>query len=68
MADEGGDMPANERDENARATGTGTGPILSYNVPQDVTYSGQHYIEIQLAPEDFIATARGRLAGQGAAR
>ena len=66
MADEGGDMPANERDENARATGTG--PILSYNVPQDVTYSGQHYIEIQLAPEDFIATARARLAGEGAAR
>lgn len=59
-------MPAIERDDSKHTAGLG--PILSYDVPQDVTYSGQHYIEIQLDPGDFIATARGQLAGEGATR
>jgi hypothetical protein len=33
-------------------------PLLSYNVPQQVGYSGQNYIELRLAANDFIATAR----------
>lgn len=35
-----------------------TAPLLSYNVPQQVAYSGQNYIELTLAANDFIATAR----------
>ena len=35
-----------------------TAPLLSYNVPQQVAYSGQNYIELRLAANDFIATAR----------
>lgn len=35
-----------------------TAPLLSYNVPQQVAYSGQNYIELTLAENDFIATAR----------
>ena len=37
---------------------TAGAPTLSYEVPQQVTYSGQHYIELRLDPTDFIATAR----------
>jgi hypothetical protein len=40
------------------------GPTLSSNVPQQVTYSGQHYIELRLAPTDFVATARAHTEGR----
>lgn len=54
-------MPDRRRLESDAATLSAppsAGPILSDNVPQEVTYSGQHYIEIKLRPTDFIATAR----------
>ena len=41
------------------------GPKLSPNVPQEISHSGQHYIELRLAPTDFIATARAAAAKGG---
>jgi hypothetical protein len=32
------------------------GTLLSDNLPQQVSLSGQHYIELVLDPRDFIAT------------
>ena len=34
------------------------GPRLSYDVPQQVSYSGANYIELQLPAEFFIASSR----------
>jgi hypothetical protein len=34
------------------------GPRLSYDLPQEVSYSGQSFIELALEPEYFIAQAR----------
>jgi hypothetical protein len=34
-------------------------PLLDYNVPQQITYSGQNYIELRLDPSDFSATRAG---------
>lgn len=40
-----------------------TGPSLSYDVPQEVSYSGQSFIELQLPPDFFIATSLGQSKG-----
>ena len=34
------------------------GPVLSYDVQQPAHSDGQHYIQLHLAPSDFIASAR----------
>jgi hypothetical protein len=51
-------MPEGRTDEGGASELASPGPVFSYDVPQEVTYSGQHYIELRLAPTDFIATAR----------
>lgn len=38
------------------------GPVISKAIPQEVAYDGQQFIELKLAPTDFIATARGLAA------
>jgi hypothetical protein len=40
-----------------------TGPVLSDEVPQELHHDGQFYIQLKLAPADFIATARGLASG-----
>jgi hypothetical protein len=37
----------------------GTVPILSYNVPEPTSYSGRHYIALELEPNWFTLTAFG---------
>lgn len=52
-------MP-NESNANATAeTAENGGPLLSANVPQQVSYSGQNYIELRLPPSAFIASTQG---------
>ena len=41
------------------------GPILSYNVPQQVSYSGQNYLEIDLDESYFLAQSVVEPQGQG---
>ena len=41
------------------------GPILSYNVPQQVSYSGQNYLEIDLDESYFLAQSVVAPQGQG---
>jgi hypothetical protein len=40
------------------------GPRLDYNVPQQIAYSGQNYIELKVDPTDFRATRAGTQAGE----
>jgi hypothetical protein len=40
------------------ATPTTSGPVISPNVPQSVSYSGQHYIELALPADWFVAGAQ----------
>jgi hypothetical protein len=40
-----------------RSSVDGDAPELSYDVPQDVSYSGQNYIELQLPDGYFRASA-----------
>lgn len=40
------------------------GPVLSYNVPQQVSHSGQNIIELRLEPRDFLASAAGERASE----
>jgi hypothetical protein len=40
------------------------GPVLSYDVQQPAHADGQHYIQLMLAPSDFIASARAESAGK----
>jgi hypothetical protein len=42
-------------------------PLLSGNVPQQISYSGQNYIELRLPPNAFVASA-GRGATDGSSR
>ena len=61
-------MPDRRRSDAEAGTGNASpsaGPILSESVPQEITYSGQHYIEIKLAPSDFVATARAAANQEG---
>jgi hypothetical protein len=38
-------------------------PVLSANVPQQISYSGQNYIELLLRPGSFAASAKRSLDG-----
>jgi len=42
----------------AGSTSPSTGPVLSYDVPQEVSYSGQSLIELQLDTSYFIASSQ----------
>jgi hypothetical protein len=48
----------------ATAAASSGGPILSANVPQQVSYSGQNFIELDLPEAAFLATAAAK-GGQG---
>src|SRR5688572_12276506 len=39
-----------------------SGPSLSYDLQQPMQLDGQHYIQLGLAPADFVASARFRAA------
>ena len=47
-----------------REAATLAGPVLSYDVQQPAHADGQHYIQLMLAPTDFIASARAQFAGK----
>jgi hypothetical protein len=49
---------------SAAAAAPGGGPVLSANVPQQVSYSGQNFIELALPDTAFLATAAAK-GGQG---
>jgi hypothetical protein len=51
-------VPANEPQAPTGAEPAPSGPLLSYDVPQGVAYSGQSYIELVLPPIWFSATAQ----------
>jgi hypothetical protein len=51
------EAPSNGETLVPRTMDARQGPLLSYNVPQQVAYSGDHYIELVLEPGDFLATA-----------
>ena len=48
-------MPDSTSPTPAPASG---GPRLSYDLPQEVSYSGQSFIELDLEPAYFIAHAQ----------
>ena len=52
-------MPANDHEATTGIDPAPTGPLLSYDVPQGVAYSGQSYIELVLEAAAFAATAQG---------
>jgi hypothetical protein len=47
---------ATKKSTTPAATGTAA-PILSGNVPQQISYSGQNFIELQLPAGAFLAGA-----------
>jgi hypothetical protein len=51
-----------ETKEEAQFLVQRAGPVLSDDVPQELHHDGQFYIQLMLAPADFIATARGLAA------
>jgi hypothetical protein len=55
---------SNQKKTAAAAAAPSGGPILSANVPQQVSYSGQNFIELDLPETAFLATAAAK-GGQG---
>lgn len=52
-------MPYESKANATAATAENGAPLLSGNVPQQVSYSGQNYIELRLPPNAFIASTQG---------
>lgn len=61
------DSTPNTTPPNALAALASGGPQLSGDLPQQVSYSGQNYLELRLDPTDFVATAQAA-GSQGAHR